>query len=102
MSSFLTTFADAPVLRHNFTSDPEEIQASLLMTMPKGRTSLLDAIVLALTNMRNARHQRKALIIISDGGDSQYMLGYSPENSPHDGKGEDQGEADPSAWPSTP
>jgi len=68
---FLTTFADKPALLHDFTSDPEEIHTALLLTTAKGRTSLLDAIVLSLANMRNARYQRKALVIISDGGDNR-------------------------------
>jgi Ca-activated chloride channel family protein len=68
---FLATFADRPALLHDFTSDPEDIKTPLLLTTPKGRTSLLDAIVLALSTMNNARYQRKALIIISDGGDNR-------------------------------
>lgn len=68
---FLISFADQPALLHDFTSDVEDIQTQLLMITPKGRTSLLDAIVLAVNNMRNARYQRKALVIISDGGDNR-------------------------------
>jgi Ca-activated chloride channel family protein len=68
---FLTTFADKPALLHDFTFDVEEIEAQLLTMVPKGRTSLLDAIAMAVNNMKSARYQRRALVIISDGGDNR-------------------------------
>ena len=68
---FLTTFADRPVLVRDFTQNLDDIQSALLFLKPKGQTSLLDAIVLSLNNMKNARYQRKALVIISDGGDNR-------------------------------
>jgi Ca-activated chloride channel family protein len=68
---FLTTFADKPTLLHDFTSNVEEIEDQLLTMAPKGRTSLLDAIVMSVNNMKSARYQRRALVIISDGGDNR-------------------------------
>ena len=55
----------------------EDIQSKLLYTFPKGRTALLDAIDVALSKMRRAKYARKALLIISDGGDnhSRYTQG---------------------------
>lgn len=67
---FLMTFADSPRVVQNFTHSADEIQGNLLFTNPKGKTSLLDAIVLAVNNMKNAQYRRKALVIISDGGDN--------------------------------
>ncbi len=67
---FLMTFADRPTLVQNFTHDADEMQGNLLFTNPKGKTSLLDAIVLAVNHMKNAQYRRKALVIISDGGDN--------------------------------
>ena len=67
---FLTTFADEPRLVQNFTHNPDDVQNNLLFATPKGRTSLLDSIVLALNNMKNAQFRRKALVLISDGGDN--------------------------------
>lgn len=67
---FLITFADRPTLVQNFTHNTDEVQGNLLITNPKGKTSLLDAIVLAVNNMKNAQYRRKALVIISDGGDN--------------------------------
>jgi Ca-activated chloride channel family protein len=68
---FLITFADQPTLVQDFTPNVDDIQSHLLFTTPKGRTSLLDAIVLAVSNMRKAQYQRKALVIVSDGGDNR-------------------------------
>ncbi len=42
-----------------------------MYTVPKGRTALLDAIYLGMAKMRQAKQQRKALLIISDGGDNR-------------------------------
>ena len=67
---FLIEFNDRPKLVVPFTREVADIQAELSMARPKGQTSLLDAIHLALGEMKNARHLRKALIIVSDGGDN--------------------------------
>jgi len=53
-----------------FTHESEEIQNRLAFTQSKGRTALLDAVYLALHEMKKARNPRKALLIISDGGDN--------------------------------
>lgn len=68
---FLTTFADQPILVQDFTQKMDEVQNRLLFVKPKGLTSLLDAIVLAVNNMKKARYRRRALVIISDGGDNR-------------------------------
>lgn len=67
---FMITFADRPELLADFTQDVEEIQGKLVYSIPKGKTSLLDAIYLGLSKMKKATHQKKALLIISDGGDN--------------------------------
>jgi len=67
---FVMTFADEPQLLCDFTQNIDDIQNKLLFAVPKGRTALLDAIYLGVNKMRRARHQRKALLIISDGGDN--------------------------------
>jgi Ca-activated chloride channel homolog len=48
----------------------EDIAERLLNTVPKGRTALLDAIYLGLRKMNAAKYEKKALLIISDGGDN--------------------------------
>jgi len=67
---FLVTFSDRPQLLVDFTSSVEDIQKRLPSAVPQGATSLLDAIYLGVNRMRQAHNDRKALLIISDGGDN--------------------------------
>jgi Ca-activated chloride channel family protein len=67
---FLVTFADAPELISVFTSEPAVIHAALLSASPRGRTALFDAVALAIREMHNSRHERRILLLISDGGDN--------------------------------
>ncbi len=72
----LINFSNEPHLVASFTSDVEKIGQDLMFLQPKGSTALLDALYLATSQMRHARHQRKAILIVSDGGDnhSRYNL----------------------------
>jgi Ca-activated chloride channel family protein len=74
---FLVQFNDAATLIQPFTTNLEEIQNRLAFTQSKGRTALLDAVYLALHQMKKAKNPRKALLLISDGGDnnSRYTEG---------------------------
>jgi Ca-activated chloride channel family protein len=74
---FMIAFADKPEQISDFTTSIEDIQGKLVYTIPKGRTALLDAIYLGISKMRQARFPKKALLIISDGGDnhSRYTEG---------------------------
>src|SRR6266567_5582064 len=67
---FMIRFSDEPHLVNDFTTSPDDLQRELLFTQPKGRTALLDAIYMGLHKMKNARYGKKALLIISDGGDN--------------------------------
>jgi len=67
---FLVQFNDKPELVVPFTSSTEEIQNRLTFTQAKGRTALLDGVYLAMNQMKKAHNPRKAVIILSDGGDN--------------------------------
>jgi Ca-activated chloride channel homolog len=67
---FLITFADKPEMISGFGASIEDIQSPLVMSVPKGRTALLDAVYLGINQMKQARLQRRALLVISDGGDN--------------------------------
>jgi Ca-activated chloride channel family protein len=69
--------SERPALREGLTSNFEELQNALFFTNPDGSTALLDSIYLGLLQMRRARNPRRALIVVSDGGDnnSRYTLG---------------------------
>lgn len=72
---FMITFADEPRVAVDFTSNPDDLTKELLFTISKGRTSLLDAIHLGLRKMQKAKYGKKALLIISDGGDNHSRYG---------------------------
>ena len=67
---FLIEFSDRPELVVPFTSDTEEIQNRLAFTQSKGKTALLDGVYMAMNQMKKAHNPRKAILIISDGGDN--------------------------------
>jgi Ca-activated chloride channel family protein len=67
---FMVTFNDRPEVLSDFTESVEDIQGKMVTTNSKGRTALLDAIYLGMSKMRKAKHEKKALLIISDGGDN--------------------------------
>ena len=68
---FLIAFNDKPEVVADFTNSIEDIQGKLVYTMPKGRTALLDAIYMGMNKMKQATHSKKALLVISDGGDNR-------------------------------
>jgi len=67
---FLVEFSEQPKLVVPLTQDSQEIQNHLAFAPSKGRTALLDAILLAMHEMKKSTKNRKALLIISDGGDN--------------------------------
>ena len=67
---FLVEFNTKPHLTVPFTDDIGDVQNRLLMVQPKGTTALLDAVCLAMDNLKRARNSRRALLILSDGGDN--------------------------------
>jgi Ca-activated chloride channel family protein len=68
---FLIEFGDWPKLAMPLTTHVEDILSRILRTKPFGRTALLDALEMALRQMKKAANPRKALVILSDGGDNQ-------------------------------
>jgi Ca-activated chloride channel family protein len=67
---FMITFSDEPEEVSDFTSSVNEIQDKLVYAVPRKRTALLDAIYMGISKMRQAKYPKKALLIISDGGDN--------------------------------
>jgi Ca-activated chloride channel family protein len=63
-------FSERPNLVSGFTSRFQNLQDRLLFVKSGGRTALLDAIYLGLQEMKKATTDRKALLIISDGGEN--------------------------------
>jgi Ca-activated chloride channel family protein len=67
---FLVQFNDQAELTVPFTPETEDVQNRLTFVESKGRTALLDGVYLAMHEMKKARNPRRAILIISDGGDN--------------------------------
>ncbi len=67
---FLISFGDRPEKISGFTKNVQPLETKLISVDGKGQTSLLDAIYLGLDEMKKAKYSRKALVVISDGGDN--------------------------------
>lgn len=67
---FLVSFSDSAQLVSGFTNHIDEVQNKLMALPPGGLTALLDGAQMALTEMKKAKNPRKAIVIISDGGDN--------------------------------
>ncbi|MGI9101014.1 MAG: VWA domain-containing protein [Terriglobales bacterium] len=67
---FVITFADRPSVLADVSRSIGHIQAQLATAEPAGHTALLDAIYMGVHKLRSAQYKRRALLIISDGGDN--------------------------------
>jgi Ca-activated chloride channel family protein len=67
---FLVDFNDRAQLVSQFTPSVDELQNRLLYTSAHGMTALYDGVYLGLSQMRGAHNTKKALLILSDGGDN--------------------------------
>ena len=72
---FLITFDEKAKLVSEFT-DGDSALKKLTSVNPKGGTALYDAVFLGLENLKQGRHKKRVLIVISDGQDncSRYSL----------------------------
>jgi Ca-activated chloride channel family protein len=74
---FVVGFNDRPAIIVDYTSDVEDVEARMVMLKPQNRTALIDAMYLGVNTLKRAKYERKALLVISDGGDnrSRYTQG---------------------------
>src|SRR5712691_10401684 len=57
-----------------FTNNVSELRATLLETRSEGTTALYDALQLSLNHLKEGTRQRKALLLLSDGGDNASVM----------------------------
>jgi Ca-activated chloride channel homolog len=67
---FVVEFNDRPRLLCEFTPDAGRIRQALAGIKTRNWTALLDAVCLAVQQMKHAKNARKALLVLSDGGDN--------------------------------
>jgi Ca-activated chloride channel family protein len=73
---FLIAFNDRANLIQDFTTSGDQIASHLMFVQPKGSTALYDAAYLAVEKVKQGRHTKKALLIISDGQDNHSRYTY--------------------------
>lgn len=74
--AFLIRFADAPQVVVDFTHDADVIADELVGDGPRGATALFDAVYAALSKVKRAENSRKALVVITDGGDNNSRYSF--------------------------
>ena len=67
---FLVEFASAPRLAVPLTMNAGDIDYQIMMTKSKGLTALFDGVYMATNEIRKSKLIKKALILISDGGEN--------------------------------
>src|SRR5687768_4975653 len=74
---FFVEFANRASLTQPWTSDPGRISRAVRDVDPAGGTAMYDAIATALPEAQAGKNRKKALLIISDGNDTNSTLGVS-------------------------
>ncbi len=67
---FLVEFANTPRLAIPLTDNTGEISTQVLLTKSGGSTALFDALYLAINEMHKSKKAKKAIVLISDGGEN--------------------------------
>ena len=71
---FVITFNSDVEVRQKFTNNIQDVQKSLRDVKSGGETAAYDAIGLGLREMKNAKHNKKVLILVTDGFDTKSKI----------------------------
>jgi Ca-activated chloride channel homolog len=67
---FLYRFSDRPVLLQDWTTDRAQLTRAMSRIVPNGGTAMYDAVLEAIPLAEQGHHQKKAIVVISDGNDT--------------------------------
>jgi Ca-activated chloride channel family protein len=67
---FLYRFSEHPVLLEEWTTDRRRLSRALGYLSPRGGTALYDTVADALPLAQEGQHRKRALVVISDGNDT--------------------------------
>jgi Ca-activated chloride channel homolog len=71
---FVVDFGDTVSIERiagkEFTNDPKELEQAVAAVTARGQTALYDAIIRGLEHLRQGNRDKKALVVVSDGGDN--------------------------------
>jgi len=68
--TFIIHFDDTARINRDFTDSIPALEEALAGVKPFGQTAIFDALILALEHMENAKHLKKAILLITDGVDN--------------------------------
>ena len=68
--TFVIHFDDEARLDQDFTSSIADLKKTLASASPFGQTAIYDALILGLEHMENAKHPKRAILLITDGIDN--------------------------------
>lgn len=68
--TFIVHFDDTARIDRDFTESIPALEDALAGVRPFGQTAIYDALILALEHMENAKHLKKAILLITDGVDN--------------------------------
>jgi Ca-activated chloride channel homolog len=68
--TFIIHFDDEARLDRDFTDSIPLLEQTLAAVKPFGQTAIYDALILAVEHMENAKHNKKAILLITDGVDN--------------------------------
>jgi VWFA-related protein len=74
---FFVEFANAPRITQHWTTDRRAISRALARVNPAGGTAIYDAVAEALPFAGAGQNRKKALLVISDGNDTNSATGIS-------------------------
>src|SRR5207245_4293030 len=67
---FLMVFSNRPTLAQDFTDDREKLSRALRQISVGGGTALYDAVDESLRKVKHGKHDKKAILLITDGEDT--------------------------------
>ncbi|MFL6437558.1 MAG: VWA domain-containing protein [Terriglobales bacterium] len=73
---FAIGVSSSPLLLADSTQGIGDIQSQLALVQPSGYTALIDSIYFALNKLRSAHYARRAILIISDGGENDSRFNF--------------------------
>lgn len=85
--ALVIVFNDRIELVQDFTLDRKALQRVLRKVRAEGQTALYDAVYTAVTHIRKAQYQKRALLVVTDGEDNssgttyRELLDFAQENS---------------------
>src|SRR5438105_1315111 len=78
---FLMTFANRPELRQDFTDDRDRLAKALRRVTVGGGTALYDALDESLRKIKQGRHDKKAILLLTDGEDTSSFMSFDQAES---------------------